>query len=156
RPVGLDYRRSRSVLGLLGATREPRGAARIQTLDFGAFERGHVRLDREAEPGLQVSEMTIAFGKLRQQSRVELELRRWIENVEPILLVDGLPQHDRPSLAALLEEVVETARAHDVAGHTVDGGALRNRHLRLGDGANARDIDCGTSQKVQDVDVLVE
>src|SRR5262249_38771363 len=136
--------------------REPRGAASVQALDLGTLEGRHVALDREAEPGLQVGQMTIALGKLCEEGRVELELYCRIEDVEAILLVNGLAQHDRPRAVPPLEKVVKATRTHDVAGDAVDGGALRDRHLGLRDGSIASHIDRRAAQEMQDVDALVE
>src|SRR5690606_6453188 len=60
-----------------------------------------------------------------------------------------LAQHEAPSSVAPLEEIVEAPGADHVADDTVHAGALRNRHLGLGNRAVARDLDRAAAEEVQ-------
>src|SRR5688572_25352706 len=115
---------------------EPGPPLAVKPLDFGSPELGQAGLDGEPQAGLQVGEVAVAFGKAREQRRIELQARRRVDRVHAVLLVDRLAAHDRPA-AALLEEVVEAPGAHHVHRHAVDLAALADGHLGLRDGARA-------------------
>src|SRR5215467_6373344 len=99
---------------------EPSRSRGVESLDFVAFERGHVALDGKADPGLRVGQVPIAFGELREQGRVERELHRRIDGIEAVLFIDRLAQNDRPYIVAPFEEIVKAPGADDVAGYAVN------------------------------------
>ena len=99
--------------------------------------------------------MTVAFGKLGKECRVELERRARIDGVDAVLFIDRLAQHDRPALVPLLEKIVEATRAQHVAGDAVHLGPLRNGHLGLRNRTRLGDIDRRAAEKVQDADIFV-
>src|SRR6185295_2427135 len=78
--------------------------------------------------------------------------RGGVDRIEAILLVDGLAEDDSPPPVAPLEEVVETSGTDHVAHHLVHEPALRDRHLRLRDGAIACELDRGAAEEVEDAD----
>src|SRR5678816_2609307 len=63
-------------------------------------------------------------------------------------------QDDTPPAGSLFNEIIEAARAYDVAKHTLNVAALGDRHLRLRDGAMARKVDGRAAQEMQDADAL--
>src|SRR5690606_37139415 len=93
-------------------------AALIQSLDDGAGKFGHIGLDLESQPRLQISKVAIAVGKLMQQPLVQLEAGGRVERIHAVFFVNGLAPHDAPFIlarnAALLEEIVEAAGAQHV------------------------------------------
>jgi hypothetical protein len=135
-----------------GRAGQPGGAARVQALDLGTTQAGHVRLDGEAELGLQVGQVAVTVGEPLQHAGVQRERRRRVDRVDAVLLVDRLPEHDRPPAVAAGEEVVEPAGAGDVAQHVVGHTPLHDRHLGLRDGPVPVQADVAAAQEVQDVD----
>ena len=65
-------RRSHSALQRLAL--QPGAAARVERLDLRPLEARHVGFHLVADPGLQVGQVAIAFGKALQQLGVELQL----------------------------------------------------------------------------------
>src|SRR6059036_1564619 len=100
--------------------------------------------------------MSVPFGESSQQRRVECHSSGGIDHIEPILLVNGLPPHDGPAAAALLEKIVEPADAGDVNRYAVERSALVNRHPRLRDCALADDVARRPAEDVHDVDAALE
>src|SRR4051812_47579805 len=82
---------------------QPPLARLIQPLHLRPIQARHIGFHRVADPRLQIGEMAIASREARQQIGIERELRRRIERIEPILLVDRLAQHEPPAAGALLE-----------------------------------------------------
>src|SRR5713226_10075861 len=89
---------------------EPTFTAPIERRDLTPVEARHVGLHFVADAGLEVGEVPVTLGKLRQQVPVQLQLDGRVDRVETVLFVDRLAQHQAPAVVALLEEVVESAR----------------------------------------------
>src|SRR4051794_16225830 len=79
---------------------EPARAARVQRVDLGPDEPGHVRLDVEADPCLGVGEVAVADREALEQLRVEHQGGGRVERVEAVLLVDRLGLGGPPTTAA--------------------------------------------------------
>src|SRR5260370_39602716 len=120
---------------------EPIFTAPIERRDLPPVEARHAGLHFVADPGLEVGEVPVALGKLRQQVPVQLQLCGRVDRVETVLFVDRLAQHQAPAVVALLEEVVESARADHVADDAIDACAPPNRHLGLAEAAGPGDAD---------------
>src|SRR6476469_9616656 len=90
---------------------QPGRTTRIQSLDFGPLQAGHIALHRVADAGLQISEMPVARWELLEQNSVQCRLCARRYRVHAILLIDRLAQHDAPALLALFEEIVEPSSA---------------------------------------------
>src|SRR3954454_18073 len=90
-------------------TGKPIAAAGVERLYFRPFQAGHVALHRVTDPGLDVGQMSVALGKGVQQLLVQLGFAAGIRGVEPVLLVDRLPELHAPLPAWLLHEVIEPA-----------------------------------------------
>src|SRR5262249_49292888 len=100
--------------------------------------------------------VAVTGGEACKEIAVELEPRRGVDRVEPVTLVDRLPQHETPASVPPLEEVVEAAGADDVADDAVHLGALGARHLGLPDRTVAGDVDGGAAEEVKDADAPLE
>src|SRR5581483_3037946 len=147
-------RRARSPVEVLA--REPERAARIERFHLRPREARHVRLDREAEPGLQVGQVAVPDRERLEARAFQLGSGRGIHGQDPVQLVDRLPEHEPPAAVPLLEEVVEAAGADDVALDALNRSSLRDRHLRLRDRAGARDLDRDPAEEVEDPDAALE
>src|SRR5262249_40286577 len=79
-----------------------------------------------------------------------------VDRVEAVLLVDRLSLDDAPACVPPLDEVVEAARADDVALDAVDLRALRDRHLGLRDRAVAGQVDGAPAQEVEGAHAALE
>ena len=124
-------------------------AATIKRIEFGAIKARHVGLDRVADPGLQIGEVTVAFRNPRQQVLVEFEPRRRIHGIEPRPFHKSAGAAPTPPAIALLKKIVELAGVDHVANHTLNGRPLRYGHLGLGDRPRARQIDRHAAEEVQ-------
>ena len=133
---------------------QPGGAALVQPLQpfgLGAAQARHVGLDRVADPDLEVGQVPVALGEAGEQFGVQDEGGGRVDGVDPVLLVNGLAQHDPPAAVAFLEEVVEPAQAVHVAQHALDLGPLHDRHPGLRDGPRPVQRDPAAAGEVQDV-----
>src|ERR1700744_906194 len=91
--------------------RQPPLALGVQSLHPRAGEPGQVPQYRIADLLLEVGRVPVAGREAGQQCRVELQLRRRVDHVQPVLLVDGLPPDDAPAAVPPLQEVLEAAAA---------------------------------------------
>src|SRR6185437_5511096 len=66
-------------------SRQPRRTRCVQPLHLWACQAGHVALHVEADRSLRVGQVAIYGRELPEQVSVELELRRRVERVEPVL-----------------------------------------------------------------------
>src|SRR5262245_45798914 len=128
---------------------EPFGTEGVERRHLRPVEARHVLFHLVADLGLQIGEVAVADGEPRQQRLIEVEHGGRIDRVDAILFVDQPAQHDAPATPPLLQEVVEAPGAHHVADDAVDRGALRYRHLGLGNRAGALDIDRGAAEEMQ-------
>src|SRR6478752_2312721 len=133
---------------------QPGRTTRIQSLDFGPLQAGHIALHRVADAGLQISEMPVARWELLEENSIEHRCRAWRDRVHAVLFIDRLPQHDTPASVALFEKIVEPPGAEHVAQHALDLGALRDRHLGLRDRAVSGQVDGDAAEEMQDADTL--
>src|SRR5208282_2015641 len=129
---------------------EPAGSAGVNLVKFRSLDSGHVGFDLVPDPALQVREVAIALREAVEQILVEHDFHRRIHWIEPILLIDRLPQHQAPATIAVLKEIEEAASTHHIADYALDWRTLGNRHLGLRDCALAGDIDRTATEKVQD------
>src|SRR6186997_29793 len=136
------------------AALEPIRAQRVELVGFRPIDARHVHLHLVAHLGLQVGEVLVAHGKARQQLRVELGSLGGIDRRDLILFVGQAAPDQAPPALPLLQEVVEPADADHVALDAFHRGALRDRHLGLGDGALAFDVDRGAAEEVVDADAF--
>src|SRR5258706_14259107 len=113
-------------------TSQPLFSFCIQRIGVGTFQSGHIGLDLESESGLQIGEVFVAFGELRQNFWVELHCRRRIDGIHAVLFVEQPSQHDGPAVRALLEEIIKASGAEYVHLNIMYETALRNRHFGLG------------------------
>jgi len=137
-----------------GLPGQPGGTALVQPLQpfgLGAAQARHVGLDRVADLDLQVGQVPVALGEPGQEFGVQDEGGGRVDGVDPVLLVDGLAQHDPPAPVAFVEEVVEPAQAVHVAQHALDLGPLHDRHPGLSDGPGPVQRDPAAAGEVQDV-----
>src|SRR2546423_5638413 len=102
-----------------------------QLLQRLAARGGKVRVHPGAVLRLQVGEMPVAFGKAREELRVERDLRIGIDRVDAVLLIDHRAPCDPPHALALLHPVEEAAAAHRVDFDAVEPRAQVDRHARL-------------------------
>src|SRR3954465_12985253 len=128
----------------------------VQALDRGPLELRQLLLDLEAELGLQIGEVTVAFGKGAEQVGIQLELRRRIERVHSVFFVNGLPAHDRPLSVSLFEKIIKAAGANHVDRFLVHVAALADRHLGLRNRPAAFHVDARAAEEVKDADALLE
>jgi len=100
--------------------------------------------------------MPVTDRKPGQQRRIEGEGARRVDDVEAVLLIDGLAANDLPLPLVPGAKVVETARAQDVDRNAVDLGPLADRHLGLCDGPVPGNVGRMAAEEVQDADAGVE
>src|SRR5580700_12333583 len=99
--------------------------------------------------------MPVTFGKLRENLRIELHGFRRIDRIHAVLFIEEPPQNNGPAVVSFFKEIVEAACAKNVHEDAVYRRALRNRHLRLRDGAGDRDFDRRSSKQMQYADAVV-
>src|SRR5215831_20227334 len=143
------YRSAFAVLQRCGFSFEPLLAVPVERLELGSRESRHVGLHGLSVLGLQIGEMAVSFRKPREQRRIELHGRGWIDRHDAVAFIDRLAQHDAPTALALLQEIVEAAAADHVAHDALDWAALRDLHLGLRDGAVAGEIDAHAAVEVR-------
>src|SRR5215467_13530439 len=129
---------------------EPTFALGIQSLERGSVQAGQLVLDLVADLALQVAEMAIALRELRQESLVERQLCIGLDGIDAVFFIGEPAQHDAPAAFALFQKIVEPARTHDIAKHSVDLVALRDRHFSLRYCALAFDIDAHSAKHMHD------
>src|SRR6185436_10614935 len=100
--------------------------------------------------GLQIPEVAVADREAFEQLSVELRRLVWIDRDDAVLFVGQPAPHQAPLALALFEKIIKSADAEHVADHTLDRGALRDRHLGLRDGALALDLDRGPAEEMVD------
>src|SRR5436190_15670042 len=96
--------------------------------------------------------MPVTLREPAEQLRVQPKRCCRIDRIHAVFFINRLPQGQSPSSGTLLEEIVKTAGADDVAEHLVHERALRNRHLGLGHGAPGGYFNRHAAQKVEDAD----
>jgi len=72
---------------------QPSRAPRIERIDFGPRQLRHIHLDRVPDADLDVGEMAISSRQRGELCLIKLELRRRIDGINPVFLVDRLTQH---------------------------------------------------------------
>src|SRR6185437_11584047 len=106
-----------------GPAGEPFGAAAVQVLHLRADQPRHVALDVVSDLGLDVGQMAVTGGELREQPLIELRSRPAGHRGETVDLIDRLAQDHAVGgtyFLTALQEVVEAPRADDVALHALD------------------------------------
>src|SRR6266511_2925104 len=119
---------------------------------FFSSRRRHTRFSRDWSSDVcssDLSEVPVTRRKPLEQRPVENRRRAWRDRVHAVLLIDRLTQHDAPAPLALFEEIVEPPGAEYVAQHTLDLGALRDRHLGLRDCALSCKVDRDSAEEMQ-------
>src|SRR5665213_93112 len=134
---------------------EPGRALGIKRVQIGPVEAGHVAFDHVADLGLQISEVAVAFRKLRQQILVEHRPRRGVDRIDAVFFVSQAAEYDAPFAFALFQKIIEPSGAHHVTDHALDRRALRDGHFGLRDGALALDVDAHAAEHVHDAHAAV-
>src|SRR5262245_25160448 len=102
----------------------PSVTPRIKRRKRRSIEPRKLVLDLVPDLALQVGEVAVAFGELRQMRLVEREPRVRLDRIDAIFLVGEPPQYDTPTALALFQEIVKAAGADNVAQHALDLCAL--------------------------------
>ena len=120
------------------------------SLEDGMVKEGSYGIDRGAGRRLQISQMTIAIGKARQQRRIEADALLRIDRQQVVFLVHQFAFGNAPDAIALLDPVVEASAAMDINLDAIERTAHLDRHACLGDGARGVDLhDAATQQMLR-------
>src|SRR5215469_11001072 len=140
----------------MGFSGEPSLAAQVKALHLGTAKARHIALHFVPELVLQISKMPITLGEFSKKSRIERQLRSRVERIKSILFINWLAQDQSPATFAGFKKIIKAPGADDIAEDAVDGSALMNLHLRLGNGAVVGKIDSAAAEEMQDVDATLE
>src|SRR5262249_10823206 len=121
----------------------------------GAVQSRYVGPNFLASAHQRVGEMAISLRVTRKQFTIELQGRGRIEEIEAILLQDWLEQHYPPAPFALFHKEGEAPGTDHMAQHAVDCDPIRDRLLRLSDGAFALQVDGSAAKEMQEADAFV-
>ena len=77
-----------SLLSAMRSTFEPFVSSAIKSLDFRAMKAWPVRFHWMANPMLKIGRMPVAFRETSKDCRIQRDVRRWIDRIHAILLVD--------------------------------------------------------------------
>jgi hypothetical protein len=80
---------------------------RIERLESRAFQPREIVLHGVADAALQIGEVAVAFRKARKQRRVQRELRRRVDGIDTVLLINVPAQDECPTSLTLVDEVVK-------------------------------------------------
>src|SRR3954464_1502349 len=96
----------------------------VEPLHRRTLQLRQTQLHLEAELRLQIRQVSIAFRKGLQKTLFQNELRRRVDGIHAVLLVDRLAPNDAPSATSFFEKIIEPAGAENVHGHIVDLATL--------------------------------
>src|SRR5512143_151510 len=120
-----SWRASQSpALFLQLAALEPGLSLGVKRRERRAVEARQFILDRVADLALQIGEVAITFGKLRQVRFVESQFRIGLDRVDAVFFICEPSQYDAPAAFALFQEIVEAPAADDIAQDALDLCAL--------------------------------
>src|SRR5262245_22571207 len=97
---------------------------RIKRRERRPVEPRKLLLDLVADLALQIGEVTVAFGELRQMCLVERKPRVRFDRIDAVFLIGEPPQHDTPAAFAFFQEIVKAVGTDNIAKHARDPGAL--------------------------------